>query len=127
MSNHFVTKMKCRVTSRQTHDVLISNEISYKSYREICSGEKTKVNLGYNEIIGYDEILLKVENNSLVYSPRKPKDNIYGIFTAMAYDWEVLNKFFEIHNIEPNWLDCESTWGWYDEDLGGWTGCLGKV
>ena len=119
--------MKCRVTSRQTHDVLISNEISYKSYREICSGEKTKVNLGYNEIIGYDEILLKVENNSLVYSPRKPKDNIYGIFTAMAYDWEVLNKFFEIHNIEPNWLDCESTWGWYDEDLGGWTGCLGKV
>ena len=122
-----MTKMRCQVTSNKTHGILISKEISYKSYREICSGEKTKVNLGYNEIIGYDEILLKVENNSLVYSPRKPKDNIYGIFTAMAYDWEVLNKFFEIHNIEPNWLHCNYTYGWYDEDLGGWTGCMGKV
>ena len=46
---------------------------------------------------------------------------------AMPYEWEVLAKFFSNHNIEPNWLDCNETWGWFDEDQGEWTGCLGKV
>ena len=42
-------------------------------------------------------------------------------------EWEIFSKFFSTHNIEPNWLDCKMTWGWYDEELGGWTGCIGKV
>ena len=115
--------MKCEVTSNTTHNVLISKEISYKSYKEICSGEPKKVNLGWN----HEPYILEVENNTLVHLPRKPKNYIYGVYTVMAYDWEVLSKFFSTHNIEPNWLDCNSTWGYYDEDLGGWTGCLGKV
>ena len=110
--------MKCEVTSNTTHDVLISKEISYKSYKEICSGEPKKVNMGYNN----DPKAMSVENNTLVHLPRKN-----GVNTAMAWDWEILSKFFSIHNIEPNWLNCNYTWGWYDEDLGGWTGCMGKV
>ena len=45
----------------------------------------------------------------------------------MALDGEVLSKFFTIYNIEQNWLHCNYTYGHYDEDLGGWTGCVGKV
>ena len=120
--------MKCDVTSTTTHDVLISKEISYKSFKEICSGEPKKVNLGYwgdwgGEVIGG----FKVENNSLVHIPRALKHYIHGKEASMPMDWEVLSKFFAIYNIEPNWLDCNYVAGDYDEELGGWTGCLGKV
>ena len=115
--------MKCQVNSNTTHGVLISKEISYKSYKEICSGEKKKVNLGYNNV----DNMLKVENNSLVPIPKTLKDYIHGIYASMSYEWEVLSKFFSIQNIEPNWLHCNFSGGWYDEELGGWTGCMGQV
>ena len=115
--------MKCVVTSRTTHNVLISKEISYKSFKEICIGEKKKVNLGHwGNWAG-----MKVENNSLVHIPRILEDYIYGKASNMPFDWEVLSKFFSIHNIEPNWLHCNWTFGYYDDELGGWTGCVGKV
>ena len=122
LSHSFVTKMKCEVTSNTTHDVLISKEISYKSYKEICSGEPKKVNLGYNN----DFNILKVENNTLMPYPSIETYLVHGEYSSLP-DWEVLSKFFSIHNIEPNWLNCNYVAGWYDEDLGGWTGCFGKV
>ena len=115
--------MKCEVTSNTTHNVLINKEISYKSYKEICSGEPKKVNMGYI----YDEKFFKVENNTIVLISRKPKDYIYGVEASLPYDGEVLSKFISTYNIEPNWLDCNGTYGYYDEDLGGWKGCIGKV
>ena len=118
-----VFKMKCEVTSSTSHDVLISKEIGYKSYKEICSGEKKKVNLGFNNVKWKDFI---ISDNSLI---RIPSDGIHvhGTFSDMTLAWEILYPFFSFHNIEPNWLDCNSTYGWYDEELGGWTGCVGKV
>ena len=128
--------MRCQVTSDTTHNVLISREISSKSYKEICSGEPKKVNLGFNN----DPTILKVENNTLTAYPqscgdfpfKSSKDQsynpcIYGKASDMSIDWEVFSKFFLIHNIQPNWLDCHMSWGWYDDELGGWTGCMGKV
>ena len=120
--------MKCQATSNTTHSVLISKEIGYKSYKEICSGETKKVNLGYwgnFELDGTD--FFKVENNSLVHFPRVLNNHIHDKRSNMAYDWEVLSKFFSTYNIEPNWLDCKFSTGWYDDELGGFTGCLGKV
>ena len=115
--------MKCEATSNTIHDVLLSKEIPYKSFKEICSGEPKKVNLGnwgnwWN---------FKVENNSLVHIPRTVKDNIHDKYSAMPWDWEILSKFFANYNIEPNWLDCNYVTGDYDEELGGWTGCVGQV
>ena len=112
--------MKCHVTSNTTNDVLINKGIGYKSYKEICSGEPKKVNLGFNAAWYFT-----VENNSLVHTPEEAY--IWGEWTTMAWDWEILSKFFSIRNIEPNFLDCKGTAGWYDEELGGWTGCMGKV
>ena len=114
--------MKCEATSDTTHNVLISKEIDYKSYKEICILEPKKVNLGFNEIS-----YMTVENNSLVHMPRDANYYIHGITSRMSLDWEVLSKFFSIHNIEPSWLDCDWSWGWYDEELEVWTGCMGKV
>ena len=114
--------MKCQLKSKTTHDVLISKEISYKSYKDICSGEKKKVNLGYNN----DYNILKVENNTLMpYPPHGT--HLHGEISAVSYVWEILSTFISIHNIEPNWLNCGFSWGWYSAELGGWTGCMGKV
>ena len=117
--------MKCEATSNTTHSVLISKEIYYKSYKEICSGEPKKVNLGY----WGNWWNFEVENNSLVTID---KDESYyyihgKISSNMALDGEVLAKFFSIHNIEANWLHCNFSYGFYNEELGEWTGCWGKV
>ena len=115
--------MKCQATSNTTHSVLISKEISYKSYKEICSGETKKVNLGYYG----NSRSFKVENNSLVQIKREPEDYIHGRSSIMPFDSEVLSKFFSTHNIDQNWLHCNFSSGYYDDELGGWTGCMGKV
>ena len=122
-SKSFVFKMKCQVTSDTTHSVLISKEISYKTYKEICIGEPIKVNMGFN----YERSWFQVENNSLIHIPREAPYYIKGKRSAMSYDWEILSKFFLTHNIEPNWLHCNFSAGHYDDELGGWTGCVGKV
>ena len=114
----FISRMKCEASSNTTHDVLISKEISYKTYKEICSGEPKKVNLGF-----YD--MWNVWSNTLWPYPPAYSD-LYGEYSAMSEEWEIFYKFFSIHNIEPNWLHCNTS-GHYDEDLGGWTGCMGKV
>ena len=101
-SQSYVTKMKCEATSGKTQGVLISKEISWKSYKEICSGEPRKVNLGYNQN-------WLVKNNSLIHIPRKVEHNLYGPNSAMMWTWEVMVKFFSLHNIVPNWLDCTVT------------------
>ena len=115
--------MKCKVSSSSSHGVLISKEISYKSYREICSGEKKKVNLGHWGN-WWD---FKVENNSMVPMSRNLEYNIHGASSILTKDCEVLSKFFSIHNIEPNWLHCNFDAGNYNESLEEWTGCIGQV
>ena len=112
--------MKCQVTSDTTRKVMISREVKVASYKEICGGEKVRVHLGYN-IDWY----MKVEDNKLLQDP--PKRQHKGESTVISRDWEILYKFFSVYNIEPIWLNCHYTWGWYDEEQGAWTGCMGKV
>ena len=113
--------MKCQVTSDTTHKVMISREVKVPSYKEICGGEKIRVHLGYNN----DPRIFKVENNTLLHDP--PQRGLKGEYSEMPQSWEVLVKFFPLYNIEPIWLNCELSWGWYDEEQGVWTGCMGKV
>ena len=118
--------MKCQVTSNTSHDVLISKEIGYQSFKELCSGEKKKVNLGFaTSLITRG----KAGNNKLYHYHRKyPKYNpIKGRYTYISWYFEVFSKFFSIHNIDDFWVDCESGYGSYNDDLGEWTGCMGKV
>ena len=63
----------------------------------------------------------------MVHIPRKLEDYIYGLYSNMPYNWEVLSKFFSLYNIEPNWPHCNFIAGHYNESLGAWTGCMGQV
>ena len=113
--------MKCQVTSDTTRKVMISKEVKVASYKEICGREKIRVHLGYNN----DPGILKVENNKLLHRPSKRE--LMGKSTIISQDWEVLIPFFSLYNIEPIWRNCNYSWGWYDEEQGAWTGCMGKV
>ena len=117
--------MKCQLSSSTTHEVMISKEIKVRSYKEICGGEPRKMNLGYNNQWKGTSPTLRVENNTLIHFP--PKLYVFGQTTDMSHDWEVLFKFFTLHNIEANWLNCHYSWGGYDKNTGAWTGCMGKV
>ena len=113
--------MKCQVTSDTTRKVMISGEVKVASYKEICGGEKVRVHLGYNN----DPEYMEAENNKLLQLP--PKRFPKGEHTIISRNWEVLLLFFSVYNIEPIWLNCNFSWGWYDEEQGAWTGCMGKV
>ena len=120
--------MKCQLTSSTTHKVMISKEIKVPSYKDICGGEPRKMNLGFNN----QTLTLRVKDNRLIPHPSRhhggpPDQYIYGKTTDMSHDWEVLEKFFTLHNIEANWLDCKMSWGSFDKNTGAWTGCMGKV
>ena len=115
--------MKCQLDSAKTHDVMINRRLRLAgSYRDICGGEKKKVHVGFNP----DPLYMWVENNTLI--PGIPtSDDFIGEEPSFANTWEVLLSFFSLHNIEANWLNCHWSWGYYNEELGGWTGCVGKV
>ena len=113
----FVFQMKCQVTSSITRRVMISREVEVATYKAVCGGEKMKVNLGYINLLN----VLKVENNELQEYP-----SYYDYRKRDSHAWEIFSKFFSVHNIEPNWLNCKTA-GYYDEDQGVWTGCFGKV
>ena len=99
---------------------MISREVEVARYKDVCGGEKRRINFGYSN---YPNMFI-VENNKLQEYPQGSSDK-YKI--SDAYNWEVFTKFFSIHNIEPNWAHCNNIPGHYDEDLGAWTGCMGKV
>ena len=47
--------------------------------------------------------------------------------SLITKDWEILDSFFRLHDIIPSWINCHYNWGWYDAELGRWTGATGKV
>ena len=48
--------------------------------------------------------------------------------TSIPYEFEILEIFFKTENvIVKNWIDCNGTWGGYDDETGRWTGAVGKV
>ena len=55
-----------------------------------------------------------------------PLDPTTG-YSLISKDWEILDSFFMMNNIIPIWIFCNQTWGWYDEELGNWTGASGMV
>ena len=81
--------------------------------------DSLSINIAYNnDPAGYFEI---VDNSMVEY----PANIIEGEYSYIGYNFEILEKFFKNKNI--NWINCHSTWGWYDDETGRWTGAVGKV
>ena len=85
----------------------------------LFEGFPFSINVAYNVAPGY----FKIVNNSM-FEWR----DYWGLTNEVSnipYDFEILEVFFENRNI--NWLNCNSTWGWYDDESERWTGAVGKV
>ena len=95
---------------------MISREVEVASYKDVCGGEKRRINFGYFNFPN----LLRVENNEFQDYPTEK------IAISDILIWEIFSIFFSSYNIEPDFQHCHHG-GHYDEDLGGWTGCMGKV
>ena len=81
--------------------------------------DSLSINIAYNnDPAGYFEI---VDNSMVEY----PANIIEGESSYIGYNFEILEKFFKNKNI--NWINCNSTWGWYDDESERWTGAVGKV
>ena len=76
------------------------------------------INVAYNDEPGYFVIV----NNSMF---EYPTYNIEGYGSNIPNHFEILEVFFE--NKIIHWLNCNYTWGWYDDETGRWTGAVGKV
>ena len=76
------------------------------------------VYVAYNDDPAYFAI---VNNSMLEY----PVQNFEGLYSQLPFDFEILEIFFENRNI--TWINCNYTWGWYDDETGRWTGAVGKV
>ena len=53
--------------------------------------------------------------------------DLVGVLSAIAQYHEILIPFFKNYNIVNNWIDCNYTFGEYDNKTGKWTGALGQV
>ena len=90
-----------------------------KVWGDLC--REKRVNIAYNNDPGYFEV--DDETGEMVkYPGHWPSTDTY-----IPYDWEILETFFSANDIVPVWINCHSTWGWYDEEAGKWTGAVGKV
>ena len=58
---------------------------------------------------------------------------LHGSFVGSTYasmisqNSEILSIFFKNLNIIVKWINCNQTWGWYDDETGKWTGAVGQV
>ena len=66
-----------------------------------------------------------VVNNSMVEYPPYIME---GEFPYIPYDYEIIGPFLFNHNIIVNkWIDCNDTYGIFDNETGKWTGAVGQV
>ena len=79
--------------------------------------DSISINVAYNDEPGFFEIV----NNSMVEYPAYVMEET----TNIPYEFEILEVFFE--NKIINWINCNYTWGWYDDETEKWTGAVGKV
>ena len=95
----------------------VSNEVRYQ---DLCV-EGFAVSVAYNEDWGWFE----VENGTMV-----EYYDYYKIIHPdfyLPYDYEILSIFFKHYNIKTNWINCNYTWGSFDNETGKWTGLVGRV
>ena len=94
-------------------------------YQDLCV-ERFAISVAYN----YDPPFFEVENGSLV-DPREKYGYYHGVWVGtrsyVTEEDEILRMFFLKYNIVTNWIECNYTWGWLDEETGKWTGAVGKV
>ena len=112
-----------------TKDGTVRGNLKYKDYcphtKEASEQENHEITIAYNN----DQWQFYVHNDTntmkefaLWWTIKRSEKEPF-----VPRDWEILRMFFDNYNIEPTWINCHFTWGWFDEETGKWTGGVGKV
>ena len=80
-----------------------------------------KASLSINVAYNNDPDIFEVVNNSMVEQPAFFFEGV----TQISSDFEILEIFLKNKIIK--WINCNFTWGWYDDETERWTGAVGKV
>ena len=93
-------------------------------YYDLCK-VVNYVNIAYNnraQMFNIDKVA-----NTLVKFRPLPIKGKGGLGTLISNHFEIVGEFLTQNNIVPTWIDALSTYGWFDEKTGKWTGEIGKV
>ena len=106
-----------QLTLSLLHDATVHGDIHYYDVCKVADS----VNIAYNN-----------DNNRQFYVLRGklweyPVRPIKGWYSYIPKNWEIIKPFLDHYSLNPNWIDCNYTWGWLDEETGTWTGAVGKV
>ena len=111
---------------RNHHKMMIFKNGTTKDnlqYKDLCKVEH-EVRIAYNNggrgIFTIDNI-----TNTMVEYPHWW--SVIEEAGYISYEFEVLGSFFLKFNIKPTWINCNYTWGLYDNETDSWTGAVGQV
>ena len=89
-------------------------------------------NLAFDHVCKEKQVIYAVKNQPYVFEvsetgklveyPIRP----YLGFFSIAWDWELEAAFFELHNIKPKFVLCD-TWGILNYTTGQWTAAVGMI
>ena len=104
--------------------MLYDNNLNSKDlfYDDICEKEKIYADIAFNN----EATLMEVNETTGTVIPR-PIDIRKNRDIYVANDPEIMIPFLKIHNIVPNWINCNRVWGTLNMTTGQWNGCVGKV
>ena len=69
----------------------------------------------------------EVDNETQTMVEYHPVVPVNGWFSYIPYDWEIIKPFLDHYSLTPTWIDCDGIPGIFDDELGNWTGAVGKV
>ena len=90
-------------------------------YKDICQRPELSARIAYNNWPGFFEL---DKNEQLVEYKVNP---ITGIRSNIPWEYEILSSFLSNYHITPIWINCNFTFGLFDEETGHWTGAVGQV
>ena len=100
------------------HNGSVSKNVKYKN---VCK-EQYHVHIAYNN----EPHVFEIVNDSIVEFPELHGNNV-GVFSNIVNDYEIIDMFKMNHEITVKWINCNSTWGVYDNEAGKWTGAVRQV
>ena len=110
---------------RNHHKMMIFRNGTTKDnlqYKDLCQ-EEHEVRIAYNN--EWPNFEIDHITNSMVEYPHWM--SMVGDNGMFSDEYEILKTFFSKFNIKPRWINCNYTWGWFDDEAGHWTGAIGQV
>ena len=91
-------------------------------------------NLGFDDVCKEKHVYFAYNNeegafeiNNVTGEMVKYPVNPYVSYAGIAWEWEIQGAFFEYHNIKPQWINCNFTWGTLNYTTGQWSGAVGLI